>query len=591
MSNFVTDEKVATVQGALRLLGRFVKNMPGLRYLAIPAMLCAFFGSLGTQLTVWMSGKKVECLASESCTVLLPVVEWEVSISILLLVVITILVTVIRVIGWISFEVGGQLVSLPLFRSVIDGLARTRVTFFDENPSGRIINRVISDYDNLRFTGVIRIADVLISSIELIVSAVIIGYSHPIAAFAVLPTAIVFLYIQLNVAPMIHRGLALRSVRRSELLHRETDAIEGIKVFRLYQHDGALFRRLRGAMERFAQMHLLRKQVGSWGEFWSDVAAALCSFIGFLFVAYALQRGALSPVLAAVIVTALFRLSGLFKWLAMNTSMIFESAAHAHRVFEYVDLPHEEREEGNAVPKIELASQAVSNLRHLPLVFDDYAMSYREDSPVVLDKISLTIPYGSHVGLIGRTGAGKSSIVQSLFRMVYVRGGDIRLGETSIFSLPIEQSRSLFSIVPQDPYLFAGTVRSNIDPFHLGSDAKILAALSAVQSTLPLDHAIVEEGLNLSLGQRQLLCLARVIVSDAPYIVMDEPTSSVDTITDAIVQKVLRTSLRDRTVITIAHRLETLTLVDTIIELASGKVLRIGTPREMLATVTEDTLS
>ena len=153
------------------------------------------------------------------------------------------------------------------------------------------------------------------------------------------------------------------------------------------------------------------------------------------------------------------------------------------------------------------------------------------------------------------------------------------------------EARSLFAVVPQDPYLFEGTIRSNLDRLGEFADEALEGALRSVQLAVPLSMQLLEGGSNLSLGQRQLLCLARVILTKRPFVIMDEPTSGVDTRTDAIMQSVLRTALRDRTIITIAHRLETLARMDRIVELEDGTVLRDGTPDAIIPRLSAEELA
>ena len=210
-------------------------------------------------------------------------------------------------------------------------------------------------------------------------------------------------------------------------------------------------------------------------------------------------------------------------------------------------------------------------------------MSYREDTVNILDELSLTIPHGKKVGIIGRTGAGKSSLMQALFRMVYHQSGDIRIGNHSIFDVEVKSLRRHFGVVPQDPYLFMGTIRFNL----MGelsdlSDEILLDALKTVGLDLDLDAKVLEGGKDYSVGECQLLCLARLVLLDKQYILMDEPTSSLDRKTDENMQRLLRTVLRDKTVITIAHRLESLEHYDLIIELADGKLLRQGPPEKIM---------
>jgi ABC-type multidrug transport system fused ATPase/permease subunit len=247
--------------------------------------------------------------------------------------------------------------------------------------------------------------------------------------------------------------------------------------------------------------------------------------------------------------------------------MVARSSPHVRRVFEFVDLPPEQAEEGRPV--------AGRSAWRLPergeIVFVDYTMSYRKDTPAILKKLNLTIPLGSKTALVGRTGSGKTSVIQALMRMVYVREGDIRIEGRSIFELDVRDFRKVFGVVPQSPYLFAGTIRSNLDRLGTLGDQVLEAAIQAVGLNFKLDHPVSEGGQNLSLGERQLVCLARVIASDRKIVLMDEPTSGLDPETDARIHLILRTALKDKTVLTIAHRRESLGSYDRIVEMRAGQ--------------------
>ena len=254
-----------------------------------------------------------------------------------------------------------------------------------------------------------------------------------------------------------------------------------------------------------------------------------------------------------------------------------------------IDLPHETTEESKLI-KVSKENVKVVPFEQLPskklrgdIVFDHYSMSYREDTPLILDNLSLTIPQGKKVGVIGRTGAGKSSLMQALFRMVYHQSGDIRIGSHSIFDLDVASLRSHFGVVPQDPYLFMGTIRFNLQgQLTEVTDEQLNAALDTVGLQLDLDARVMEGGKDYSVGERQLLCLARLVLLDKEYILMDEPTSSLDRRSDDHIQRLLRTELADKTVITIAHRLESLEQYDLILEMADGRLLRQGPPAQLI---------
>lgn len=582
--SFTTEETANGLRGSFPLLFRYLKEVPILSFLVVPNLFLAATTALAYQFFVWTSGTLASCEGRSKCLVTVPYVGVELNLTVSILAILTLTILVVRIFQWTLFESGGQLAALPLFRRMTSGLSRVRTTFFDEYPSGKVINRVVRDFDQLKLLGPIRIGDSSIALVELTTAAFVIGLISPFAALVAIPAFLVFLYVQSNVAPMLQRTMMLRSVRFGEVLHRQTDVIEGARSFLLYGHTPKLLKRLRDAVYGYMQMHFLRGQIEAWGRFWCDVAVAIYSFVTLIAVAFGLQSGAVSPVLGAVVVTAVFRLGGIFGWLTWSLGFLFETAGHARRVFDYVDLPAEESEEGIANAR----TQSISGTGDLSIV--DYSMSYRTTSPLILEDLSLTIKRGTKIGIVGRTGAGKSSLMQALFRMVHVRKGDIRIGSESIFSLSAVESRRLFAVVPQDPYLFEGTVRSNLDRYKSSDEAVLVSTLQLVSLPLDLDSPIQEGGTNLSLGQRQLLCLARVILSKAPFVIMDEPTSGVDTITDSIMQSVLLTVLADRTVLTIAHRLETLARVDRVIELKNGKIVADGPPSEIMKRLTPEDL-
>lgn len=583
---FTTVEGNKGTSDSRQLLLRYFKSVPLFRWAIVPTAALALCSTGGHQIFMSLAGMLAECSSRKSCEPREFLHGVAVTPSLTILVWLAFIVVVLRIMQWTLFETGGQLGSSGLFRRLVSGVGRVRTTFFDEYPSGKIINRVVKDSDSLRLFGPIRLGDSVNAIIELFVVALLISYASKAAALVAIPTLLFFLYVQKNIAPMLQHIMVLRTARFGEVLHRESDVIEGVRAFTLYGYLGSLMQRLTRAVYNFMQMHFLRGRIEAWGRFLCDAAVALYSTLILVTVYVGIHYRGLSPVLGAVVITAAFRLGTVFSWLTWSLGQLYETAGHARRVFEYVDLPSEESEEG--IKPVHADIQGLSLDGDLSLL--SYSMSYRQHTPLILSNLTVTIKRGSKVGLVGRTGAGKSSFVQALFRMVYVRGGDIRIGGRSLLLMPLAEARSLFAVVPQDPYLFHGTIRANLDRLAQHSDEALKAALARVGLPIGLNASVAEGGANLSLGERQLLCLARVIVSKKPFVIMDEPTSGVDTITDAAIQQVLRTELHDRTIITIAHRLETLARQDRIIELESGKVIRDGRPSEVLPALTEEEL-
>lgn len=218
------------------------------------------------------------------------------------------------------------------------------------------------------------------------------------------------------------------------------------------------------------------------------------------------------------------------------------------------------------------------------IIFENAQMRYRDGLPLVLKGLNLRIPAGSRVGIVGRTGAGKSSLTSVLFRLVELAGGSIKIDGVDISTLGLKDLRNKLSIIPQDPTLFRGTIRSNLDPFGEHEDAELLSALaqSSLSGTgINLESTVEEEGLNFSLGQRQQMALARALCRRSRIVVADEATSSVDVETDRVIQKTMMEGFEGRTVLTIAHRLRTVIQYDYIVVMDQGRIAEFDNPKAL----------
>lgn len=222
--------------------------------------------------------------------------------------------------------------------------------------------------------------------------------------------------------------------------------------------------------------------------------------------------------------------------------------------------------------------------------FRSVKLRYRENLPLVLKKLNCKISGKEKIGIAGRTGAGKSSIAVALFRLVELSGGSILIDGVDISRVELSVLRSRLSIIPQDPVLFVGTIRYNLDPFEKYTDQEIWDALSKAHMEsrvrsmpLRLETPVVENGENFSVGERQLFCMARALLRHSKILVLDESTSAIDTETDALVQKTIRECFQDCTLLTIAHRLNTILDSDKILVMADGAALEYDTPSNLLA--------
>jgi ATP-binding cassette subfamily C (CFTR/MRP) protein 1 len=388
---------------------------------------------------------------------------------------------------------------------MMTSISHVRTTFFDENPSGRLINRLLGDYGMLRLEGVMSFGDTANGLAEVLCVGVLIMLTNPVAGLLIIPVVLLYALLQAQLAPMMSHAREIRAVKIGETLHRETDLIEGRTVFTLYNRQKNLLNRIHRAFGNSMNIQLLYCRLMSWGILWMGMISAAYAIVVYGFLAYGLHVGLITSTLAAVVITAVFNLNNIFFGLAWDMSFLGETASHARRAFFMIDLPDEITQESN-LPKVKLVNDEEKVQFSGDIRFENYTMSYRKDLPKILDNFTVNIPQGKKVGIVGRTGAGKSSFMQALFRMVYHRDGDILIGGRSIFSADISSVRSSFGVVPQDPYLFAGTIRFNLaGNLQDVSDARLLAALRTVNLDVDLDAQVQEGGKDYSVGERQLV--------------------------------------------------------------------------------------
>nr|XP_042903750.1 ATP-binding cassette sub-family C member 10 [Parasteatoda tepidariorum] len=226
---------------------------------------------------------------------------------------------------------------------------------------------------------------------------------------------------------------------------------------------------------------------------------------------------------------------------------------------------------------------------HGAISFVNVSLCYRQSSPYVLKNITFETRPGEKIGIVGRTGSGKTSLIQVLYRMVDCFEGSVFIDGVNIANLPLEKLRSSLSVIPQDPFLFSGTIRENLDPCYLKCDSQIWKALQdchvkdKIQSLGGLDVEVEEQGQNFSVGERQLLCLARALLRKAKILCMDEATANVDYETDSLIRHTVRLALQRSTVLIVAHRMKTVLDCDKIIVMREGEIIEMDAPSVLLA--------
>jgi ABC-type multidrug transport system fused ATPase/permease subunit len=390
----------------------------------------------------------------------------------------------------------------------------------------------------------------------------------------------------------------LESTIKSPIFEHYTQALQGISTIRAFgratEYTKTMFKRL----DRHGQILFYMTVFKRWLGWQLNVVGAI--FVTVIAIAI-VQGSNMDASLGGFALTFALSYTDLIFYSLRNYVELELGMNSIERIVEYTTMETEDQS-GADVPAIWPTEGR--------LEVEDLVVSYAKDLPPVLKNLTFTVEPRQRVGVVGRTGAGKSSLTLALFRFLEPRQGSIRIDGIDIGKIRVQDLRSRLAIIPQDPVLFSGTVRSNLDPFDEHGDDELKEALRRVHLTSDapptpdpsgsgsgtltpdrnaqnanvfesLASAVSEGGQNLSQGQRQLLCLARAIVSHPKMMVLDEATSAVDKTTDALIQRSIRDGFGDATLVVIAHRLSTIADFDRILVLDEGRIVEYDTPRAL----------
>jgi ABC-type multidrug transport system fused ATPase/permease subunit len=495
--------------------------------------------------------------------------------------------------------------SSTMHARAVYSLLHAPMTFFIANPTGRILNRFSKDQNIVDELMPITLFDFIQSALFVLAAVVLVCVSLPELLALLAPLVYGFYVARRRFLASSREIKRLEAVSRSPVYADFSATIQGLVTIRAYGLQQAVQQRFINLINDNARAWYCFLLVSRWLGFRLDLIAAL-----FLFAAAVLVvplRSTIDVGITGFALVYALSLSSLFQWSVRLSAESENHMTSTERVLKYAH--HLDSEPGYA-PEFEdgtnpahdaptgQTTKEISLVELTPwpskgtLQVQSLTVTYRPDLPPVLENLSFEIAGGSKVGVVGRTGAGKSSLLLALLRLNQVTSGDILLDGVSLLSIDLKKARSAMAYIPQDPHLFSGTLRFNLDPFNLHSDAKIWDMLEAVQlkevvASTPegLDAPVGEDGSNWSVGQRQLLSLARALLRECKVVVCDEATANVDYETDAIIQRVFRESpiIRRNTVITIAHRLRTVGDSDLIIVLEKGRLHCMGPPAELLS--------
>jgi ABC-type multidrug transport system fused ATPase/permease subunit len=514
---------------------------------------------------------------------------------------------------WLFY--GSLTASWTIHRRLMESVSRAKFKFFDVTPLGQIINRFSKDLESVDQEVAPIAIGVMSCALAIIVTVILISIITPgflIAAFFISLMYFLVGKFYLRSSRDLKR---LESVQRSPLFQQFGETLSGIITIRAYGDERRFIRDNMQRVNTHNRPFIYLWATNRWLSFRIDVIGDLVAFFSGMFVI--LSLGVIDAGAAGLSLSYAIAFTENVLWLVRLYAMYEQNMNSVERIKEYLDVEQE------AAAIVEKARPAVNWPSQGCVEFIDYTTRYRADLKPVLRGISFRVNPGEKVGIVGRTGAGKSSLALALFRGLEAEQGKILIDDVDISLIGLQDLRESITIVPQDPTLFTGTIRSNLDPFSLFTDEEIFTALRRVQligppgsTTMPstpvnisrpgtpagllqdgttgtstptaqnkniflnLSSPVTESGNNLSQGQRQLLCLARALLKNPKVLVMDEATASIDYSTDNKIQGTIR-ELKS-TIITIAHRLQTVVDYDKVLVLDRGQVVEYGHPHKLL---------
>ncbi|RUS91376.1 hypothetical protein EGW08_000893 [Elysia chlorotica] len=470
--------------------------------------------------------------------------------------------------------------SQRLHNSMLNSILHQSTAFFDTTPVGRILNRFSRDVDvfDLALGRLVRL--VFQYFFTLIVTVVIISYSTPIFLVVVVPTVLLYILFQRFYIPSSRQLRRLESTSRSPIFSHFSETINGASSIRAYGVSDRFYLDSQSKLDENNKCTFAFDSAARWLKVRLEFLASILVFFACIF---AVISNDISPSLVGLSVTYALQVTEALNALIETMTVLESNTVSGERIVEYIGLTHEPIWiDKHCRPRKDWPA-------HGKISFSNYSTRYRPQLDLVLKGISFSVKEGEKIGIVGRTGAGKSSLSMALFRAIEAAAGSIVIDNVDISTIGLHDLRAGLTILPQDPVLFSGTIRFNLDPFDQHSDAAIWKALDHAHlgkfaKELPgqLEHVCEEGGQNLSVGQRQLMCLARSLLRKTRILVLDEATAAVDLETDALLQETIREAFRDCTVLTVAHRLNTVIDYDKILVLSKGEISEFGTPSELL---------
>ncbi|KAK4349562.1 hypothetical protein RND71_032317 [Anisodus tanguticus] len=473
-----------------------------------------------------------------------------------------------------------------LHDAMLNSILRAPMVFFHTNPLGRIINRFAKDLGDIDRNVAPFVSMFLGQVFQLISTFVLIGIVSTMSLWAIMPLLVIFYGAYLYYQSTAREVKRLDSISRSPVYAQFGEALNGLATIRAYKAYDRMANINGKSVDNNIRFTLVNMSGNRWLAIRLETVGGIMIWLTATFAVVQNGRAENQQAFAStmgLLLSYALNITSLLTAVLRLASLAENSLNAVERVGTYIELPSEGPaiiEGSRPPPGWPLAGS---------IQFENVVLRYRPELPPVLHGISFTIPPSDKVGVVGRTGAGKSSMFNALFRLVEPEGGRILIDDWDVSKFGLTDLRKVLGIIPQAPVLFSGTVRFNLDPFNEHNDADLWESLERAhlkdvirRNSLGLDAEVSEAGENFSVGQRQLLSLARALLRRSKILVLDEATAAVDVRTDALIQKTIREEFKSCTMLIIAHRLNTIIDCDRVLLLDSGKLLEYDTPEVLL---------
>ncbi|KAL3728631.1 hypothetical protein ACJRO7_033246 [Eucalyptus globulus] len=451
-----------------------------------------------------------------------------------------------------------------LFHVMISSVFRAPISFFDSTPSSRILDRSSTDQSRVDTDIPYRLAGLVFALIQLlsiIVLMSLLAWQIFVLFLVILAISMWYQAYYITTARELARMVG---IQKAPILHHFSEAVTGAALVRCFNREDDFLRRCLSLIDDYSQIVFHNSSTMEWLSVRINFLFNFGFFI-VLIILVSLPSSVMDPSLAGLVATYGLNLNVIQAWVIWNLCNVENKIISVERILQFTNIQSE-----------------------APLL-QELSIRYAPSLPVILKEMTCTFPGERKIGIVGRTGSGKSTLIQALFRVVEPSGGRILIDGVDICKIGLQDLRSRLSIIPQDPILFEGSVRRNLDPLEEHSDQEIWEVLNKChvaemvrQDPRLLDAPVAEDGENWSVGQRQLACLARVLLKKRRILVLDEATASVDTATDNQIQKTIREETGNCTIITIAHRIPTIIDNDLVLVLDEGKIVEYDSPKLLL---------